>query len=115
MEPWHIASGVVSLMGVFFLSWVVLHPDIHEGLIAKIGLIMMIFSLFVTAYLSLMGSLDWTGYWRAAFWLRFGLIVTFFGIVSRSLGWLGAPKRRVADWIKSFEESGHHDHRRHNT
>lgn len=84
MDPWHIASGVVCIIAGLVLSAIVLHPRINEGLIVKAGLIAMILSLFATAALTFSGSIDWPGYWRAAFTLRAGLAVACVGILWRA-------------------------------
>lgn len=101
MDSWHLASGLISLVAAFAFSWAVLHPGINEGLVVKVGMILMIFSLLVTAWLTLTQSQDWTAYWRAAFWLRLGLLVTTLGMVARLLGWTRHPRRRLSDWISS--------------
>lgn len=101
MGTWHVANGIVSLLSAAFLSWVVLHRSIHEGVVVKIGLLLMIFSLLATATLTLENSTDWTAYWRAALWLRIGICVTCVGVVLRLTGSpLGAPKRRMSDWLR---------------
>jgi hypothetical protein len=100
MHYWHIANGIVSGIGAFVLALVVMHPRIEEGLIVKVGLVVMVFSLFATAYLSLVESENWVAYWRAAFWLRAGLLITAAGVLTRSQGWFGGPKRRMSDWVR---------------
>lgn len=102
MDEWHTASGIVSLIGAAFLSWIVLHPRINEGVIIKSGLVMMILSLLVTAALTLGNSSEWTAYWRAGFYLRLGLVVTCIGVVMRVAGLCSnKPRRRMSDWLVS--------------
>lgn len=101
MDEWHILNGVISIMGVFALSWVVLHPRIHEGLVIKIGLVTMIFSLAATAALTLTETENWTALWRASFALRLGLFLAGCGVIWRAYGinWRNSsPRRRVSDW-----------------
>jgi hypothetical protein len=103
MDNWHLLNGVVSIMGVFALSWVVLHPKIHEGVVIKLGLVMMIFSLAATAILTLTETENWTALWRAGFALRLGLFLAGCGVIWRAYGmyWSGRlPKRRATDWAK---------------
>lgn len=88
-------------MGVFALSWVVLHPRIHEGLVIKIGLVAMIFSLAATAALTLSNTENWTALWRAGFVLRLGLFLVGCGVIWRAYGLHlkhERPMRRVSDW-----------------
>lgn len=101
MGTWHLMNGIISAMGVLALSWVVMHPKIHEGLVIKLGLVAMIFSLAATATLTLTGTEDWTALWRAGFVLRLGLFVAGCGVIYRAYGsrWRDqAPKRRASDW-----------------
>lgn len=101
MDRWHYLNGIISIMGVLALSWVVLHPRIHEGLLIKVGLVTMIFSLAATAVLTLTGTENWTAIWRAAFALRLGLFFAGCGVIWRAYGlhWRNSPpRRRAADW-----------------
>lgn len=102
MDCWHYLNGIISLMGVVALSWVVLHPRIHEGLVIKLGLVAMIFSLSATAALTLTDTENWAGLWRAGFALRLGLFIAGCGVIWRAYGihWrLSKPKRRATDWV----------------
>lgn len=103
MDTWHLANGVVSLMVALVLAGLVLHPDVHEGLLTKAGLIIMVFSLMATAMLTFTGSVDWGAYWRAAFWLRVGLFAALIGALSRILGVFGGPRRRIDDWFTQHD------------
>ena len=119
MDTWHVANGFVSLIGACCLSWVILHPNIHEGIIVKIGLMTMVVSLLMTAKLTLEDSTDWTAYWRAALWLRIGICVVCTGVVLRITGTpLDYPRRRMTDWLRyhgehPHEVSGHRRSRGH--
>lgn len=84
MDPWHIASGAACLVAAVVLSIIVLHPGIKEGPLVKVGLVSMILSLAATAALTFTGSIDWPGYWRAAFTLRAGLAVACIGILLKA-------------------------------
>lgn len=84
MDPWHIASAASSVVAAFVLAAIVLHPQIHEGMVVKSGLVVAILSLVGTAMLTLSGSQDWSAYWRAGFSLRLGLAVACVGILLRA-------------------------------
>lgn len=96
MDPWHIASAASSAIAAFVLAAIVLHPQIHEGLIVKSGLVVAILSLVGTAMLTLSGSEDWSAYWRAGFSLRVGLAVACVGILlrARRLGCLSRQRKQ---------------------
>lgn len=99
MDCWQFLNGVISVMGVFALSWVVLHPKIHEGLLIKVGLITMIFSLAATAILTLTDTENWDALWRAGFSLRLGLFLSGCGVIYRAYGIRLKPhRRRTTDW-----------------
>lgn len=100
MHYWHISNGIISAIAALVMAAIVMHPRIDEGLLTKLGLITMTFSLFATAYLSLTESENLVAYWRAAFWLRAGLLFTVFGVCARHHGWFGGPKRQLNDWMK---------------
>lgn len=116
MDPWHIASGASSLVAAIVLAAIVLHPQIHEGLIVKAGLIVAILSLFGSALLTLAGSQDWPAYWRAGFSLRAGLAVACVGILLRAhrLGRLSRLRQQARDhrqatrrWLRHITEPVH--------
>ena len=110
MDPWMVATGVVSAVGAVILSAVVLHPQISEGIIVKFALVVMVFSLIATASLTLKGSDDWTAYWRAAAWLRGGLVLACVGVLVRYTGCgIAEPKRRLSDWILDSTERHRRD------
>ena len=103
METLHVANGLASLVGAIALSWVVLHPKIHEGIMVKAGLVMMILSLASTATLTLTGTENWDGLWRAGFALRLGLCIVVFGVGVRLYSLPSQThrfKRRHSDWVK---------------
>lgn len=109
MDPWMLANGCVSVVGMLILSAVVLHPQISEGLIVKCALIVMILSLMATAGLTFKGSEDWTAYWRAAVWLRGGLVLACLGVLLRYTGCgIAEPRRRLSDWISSGNSNERH-------
>lgn len=88
-------------MGVIALTWVVLHPKIHEGLLIKVGLVTMIFSLAATATLTLTNTENWTALWRAGFALRLGLFFAGIGVIWKAYGMhikRKNPLRRSSDW-----------------
>lgn len=78
---WLMASGIVSLLLALALSVIVLHPKIHEGVLIKAGLIAIIIPCLVTFSLAVTDSRDWDAYWRAAFWMRAGLLAVCVGII----------------------------------
>lgn len=104
MDCWHFLNGWMSLMGVGVLSWVVLHPKIHEGVVIKIGLITMIFSLGATAAVTLSATEDWDALWRAGFALRLGLFLVGCGVIWRAYGSrrFGSRHRRASDFFKEL-------------
>lgn len=106
----YYANGIVSFIAAVCLSWVVLDPRVQEGLIVKIGLMMMIFSLMITAGLTLQDSTAGGDYWRAALWLRVGIAVVCIGVFIRvSGGPFCRPHRRITDWFKFENHRGEDD------
>lgn len=97
-------NGIISVMGVVALSWVVLHPRIHEGLLIKVGLVIMIFSLASTAVITLSETENWVALWRAGFALRLGLFMVGCGVIWKAYGIQikrNGPIRRSTDWSKN--------------
>lgn len=84
MSNWHMASGLISLLCALALSVVVLHPKIHEGVIIKAGLIGIIIPCLVTFALTFSASQEMEAYWRAAFWMKAGLLAVCVGIVLKA-------------------------------
>jgi hypothetical protein len=84
MDFWHAANGIVCILAAVTLSVIVLHPRIHEGLVVKSGLILMIMSLAATAMLTLTESTQLSGYIRASFTLRLGLAIACIGILIKA-------------------------------
>lgn len=116
MDPWHIASAICSGVGAIVLAAIVLHPQIHEGLTVKAGLIVATLSLAGTALLTLSGSHDWSAYWRAGFSLRAGLALACVGILLRAhrLGRLARQRQQreqhrqaTRRWLRSIAEPVH--------
>lgn len=83
MEAWHFANGAIAAIGAVLLAWVVLHPDIREGPLLKVGFAIMSVSLALAAYLSFSESRDWLTMWKAGFWLRVGLCLVGLGVMWR--------------------------------
>lgn len=100
MDTLHIANGVMSLLGAGIVSRIILHPDIHEGFVAKVGLIAIVFSLLATAALALSGADDRAGLWAAGLVLRAGLVLVCGAILWRARSFLKSNRRarRNADW-----------------
>lgn len=116
MDHWHIASAASSAVAAAILAAIVLHPQIHEGLVVKAGLIVAIISLAGAAMLTLSGSQDWPAYWRAGFSLRAGLAVACVGILWRAhrLGRLSRQRQQreqhrqaTRRWIRRMAEPVH--------
>lgn len=82
--PMQIANGLVSLLGAAMLTGLILNPKIHEGVTVKIGLMLMVWGLIGTAYLTLSASENWGAVWNAGLLLRIGLVVTCAGTWCRS-------------------------------
>jgi hypothetical protein len=84
MSYWQIANAAASFFAASVLTVVVLHPRIHEGLLIKAGLMMMVFGLLATAALTASSSIAWDAYWRAGFAMRIGLAFVCVGILYRA-------------------------------
>lgn len=102
MEYHHVFNGAASLLAAVALSHVVLSPHWQEGLIAKVGLIFMIFSLLATAALTLLITggqpPDWESLWNAGTGLRMGMVLVVLGYYLRRRK-TGYPLRRYSDWV----------------
>jgi hypothetical protein len=96
----HFANGVVSLLGASVVSCVVLHPNIHEGLAAKVGLILMALSMLATAALTLTETENWGGLWAAGLVMRVGVVIVCGSILWKAHVFLRSNirVRRSADW-----------------
>lgn len=97
MEMLHILNGLVALACAVLLGVVVLHPSIHEGVVIKAGMLMMIFALGATAVHSLSDTENWRALWNASFVLRLGLMVVAMGFVLRRHK-LGSWNAAMSDW-----------------
>lgn len=109
MDTHHILNGTVSLVAAVALSYIVLSPRWNEGLIAKVGLIMMILSLLSTAALTLLpsGMQDWAALWNAGTALRLGVVLVVLGYyLRRRHTW--HPLRRRTDWADLDEDCHAH-------
>lgn len=84
MSYWHMANAIVSLFAAATLTVIILHPRIHEGLLIKVGLMMVVLSLLGTAGLTVTASTYWDAYWRAGFALRAGMALVCLGVLYRA-------------------------------
>ena len=71
-------NGVMSILAAFGLTFVVLQPRIHEGLVIKAGLILMILSLGASAAISF-NELPMSAAFNAALSLRIGIVIVCTG------------------------------------
>ena len=96
----------MSLLGALVISWVVLHPKIHEGLMAKIGLLTVNFSLMATAALVFSGAMTWASYLAAGAALRCGVAILIAAVLWRARKFLRVNKRirRDGDWRRVLME-----------
>ena len=100
MSGWNLLNGLISALGVLALLAVMLHPNIHEGLITKIGLAIMAMALFLTAGISLAESGSPQAQWNASLLLRIGLAVTGIGVLVRfTFDRRARQRRRLSDLI----------------
>ena len=72
-------NGVFSLFASLGLSFVVLHPTIHEGLIIKIGMVVMIISLCASASVAFDPTPSLTTAFNAGLSLRVGILIVCVG------------------------------------
>lgn len=80
MDIFTYANAMISAIGAVILSTIVLHPGIKEGLVIKIGLIMMIFSLGATFGLTIAELSDCWTLRRTGFILRAGMATACLGV-----------------------------------
>lgn len=73
------ANGVVSLVTAVALTAVILSRRVHEGILTKLGLIIVALSLFASALVSLFGDKPLPGLVNSAFALRVGLLIVCAG------------------------------------
>lgn len=77
-----VINGVLSLFAAAGLSYVVLHPKIHEGGFIKLGLVAMIISLIGSAMSSLSDA-SMEAAFSAGISLRIGLLLVCVGYAIR--------------------------------
>lgn len=102
-QAYYTAVGWSSLLAGAALSWVVLSATVREGVVIKVGLIVMIAGLFSTAALTLTGADSMRGLLNAGLALRIGLCVVIAGY------WLKTRRAghyclRASDWRVKREE-----------
>lgn len=73
-----LLSAIVSMFAALALTFVVLHPSIHEGLAIKAGMIVMILSLFASAMVTL-AELPLYAAFNAGLSLRAGILIVCVG------------------------------------
>lgn len=84
MNSWQYASGFMALFAALGLCVIVLHHNIREGAIIKVGLIGLIFSLLITFALTVNETMTLDYYWRATFLTKTSLFVTCVGLFVRA-------------------------------
>jgi hypothetical protein len=72
-------NGFFSILAALGLSFVVLHPSIHEGLAIKGGMIVMIISLFASAVVAFSHEPSFTTAFNAGLSLRAGILIVCVG------------------------------------
>ncbi len=102
-----LANGIASLGGVIFLGYIVLNERIKEGVVIKLGLVLMIFALAATATYSLLETGNWAALWAAGFTLRLGLLVVGLGFWIRR--WQrGSWDAAMSDWASLTPQERKH-------
>ena len=102
MDLYSGVNGSISLLVALSLSYTVMTPRFQEGIIIKLGLIMMIFSLLSTAYFTFSGRLDWEALWNAWIALQAGIFVVLVGYYARAYKAKNLL-RRATDWGELVE------------
>lgn len=74
---------IIPLASALALSWVVLHPGIHEGVVLKAGLILMIFGLLSVARSTYESAAGGSG----GFTISVGVLVSCLGAAARMSSW----------------------------
>lgn len=72
-------NGLFSLLAALGLSFVVLHPSIHEGLAIKGGMIVMILSLIASATVAFSDPPSIRAAFNAGLSLRLGILIVCIG------------------------------------
>ena len=83
VDPLHTVNGVMAIICAFVLSIIVLNNAIKEGVLIKVGLVMMIFSLMMTGYHSLANNDTWRALILSGIVLRSGLLIVGLGFLFR--------------------------------
>lgn len=91
-------NGVFSLLAALGLSFVVLHPSIHEGLAIKGGMIVMVISLIASAAVAFGDPPSVKAAFNAGLALRVGILIVCVGY---------AIKYRKAKRCGSSTDFGH--------
>lgn len=78
-EPIQTLSGITSLMCAALIGRIVLNPKVQEGLIIKLGLILMAIGLLASGVITLKGFDTLHGLWNASLMLRIGLLIALLG------------------------------------
>lgn len=99
MSVLDLLDGVASLLMAIGLCFLYFNPRIYEGVVIKIGLATVIFSLLCTAAASLFHVYNFISIFNAGHTLRLGLFLVCVGFVWR---WflLGRLPCRTADWVR---------------
>lgn len=98
MDAYFVASGVVSFLCAVVLTVIVLHRKVHEGVVVKLGLVMMIFSLVASTVHVLTWTQSWMALWTAGFTLRLGLLTVCAGMILR--------RRQKGSWTAALSDWG---------
>ncbi len=98
METLHVLNGLIALVCAIVLGYIVLHREIHEGVVLKVGLLLMIAALLATAAHSFGDTRDWMALWTASFTLRLGLLVVGIGFIMR--------RRKKGSWGAALSDWG---------
>lgn len=77
------ANGIVSLVTAAALTAVILSRNIEEGLITKVGLIIVTLSMYASGAVSLLSDDPVRGLVNSAFALRIGLLIACVGVAKR--------------------------------
>lgn len=96
-EGLYVMAGVLSLFAAAGLGYVVLTDRIHEGIIIKLGLILMVIGLLAAAALTLRGIESLRGLFHAGIALRGGLCIVIVGYWFKRQR-VRHPCLRMEDW-----------------
>lgn len=82
MESFHFLNAFFSILGAGGLLYVVMSQRINEGIVIKLGLMLIISGLLVTASLILFTPKYvnvWDGLWNAGLVTRIGICMCVYG------------------------------------